>query len=252
MKLKDKVAIVTGAASGMGKAIAEDYAKEGAKVVVSDLNFAGAQEVAAVINATGAEAIAVQTNVASEEDVERLFEETKKAFGQLDILVNNAGIMDGVEPVGEISNERWERVMAVNLFGVMAAMRLAVNIFLEQGHGAIINNISIGGLYGGRAGAAYTASKHAVVGLTKNTAYMYAQKGIRCNAIAPGGIETNIGLTMTNLSELGFERQNLGVANNPRMGRSEEVSPLAVFLASDDASYVNGQIIVTDGGWTAY
>ncbi len=252
MKLRDKVAIVTGAASGMGKAIAEDYAKEGAKVVVSDLNFAGAQEVAAAINATGAQAIAVQTNVASEEDLEKLFKETKKAFGKLDILVNNAGIMDGIEPIGEISNERWEKVFAVNTFGVMVAMRLAVNIFLEQGHGVIINNISIGGLYGGRAGAAYTASKHAVVGLTKNTAYMYAQKNVRCNAIAPGGIETNIGSTMTDLSKFGFERQGLGIANNPRMGKSEEVSPLAVFLASDDASYINGQIIVTDGGWTAY
>lgn len=158
MRLQDKVAIVTGAASGMGKAIAEAYAREGAKVVVSDLNIEGAEEVAANLKANGAEAFAIKTNVSVEEEVEQLFEETKKNFGKLDILVNNAGIMDGMEPVGEISNERWEMLFAVNTTAVMKAMRLAVNLFLEQGHGTIVNNISAGGLYGGRAGAAYTAS----------------------------------------------------------------------------------------------
>ncbi|MCM3024664.1 SDR family oxidoreductase [Heyndrickxia ginsengihumi] len=252
MRLKDKVAIVTGAASGMGKAIAEGYAKEGAKVVVSDLNLEGAQAVAETIKASGAEAIAVQTNVASEEDVEQLFAETKKAFGKLDILVNNAGIMDGMEPVGEISNERWEKVFSVNTVAVMKSMRIAVNLFLEQGYGTIVNNISAGGLYGARAGAAYTASKHAVVGLTKNTAFMYANKNIRCNGIAPGGVNTNIGSTMTNMSEFGASRQALGMAINPRSGEPEEIANLAIFLASDEASFVNGQIIAADGGWTAY
>lgn len=252
MRLKDKVAIVTGAASGMGKAIAEEYAKEGAKVVVADYNFEGAQTVAEGIKQSGGEAIAVRCNVAEQADLESLFEETKKAFGKLDILVNNAGIMDGMEPVGEVTDERWERVFAVNTFGVMRAMRIAVNIFLEQGHGVIVNNISVGGLNGARAGAAYTASKHAVTGLTKNTGYMYAHSGIRCNGIAPGGVETNIGSTMTNISQFGMGRQQTGAATMPRSGKPEEIAKLAVFLGSDESSFINGQVIAADAGWTAY
>ncbi|QBP42738.1 SDR family oxidoreductase [Paenisporosarcina antarctica] len=252
MRLEGKVAIITGAASGMGKAIAEEYASEGAKVVVSDLNLEGANAVAEAINATGAEAFAIQTNVTSLDDLQHLFDETKKAFGKLDILVNNAGIMDGMEPVGDISDERWDLVFAVNTTAVMRAMRLAIPIFIKQGHGVIVNNISAGGLYGARAGAAYTASKHAVVGLTKNTAFMYADKNIRCNGIAPGAVITNIASSMTNINQLGASRQSLGMALNPRAGQPEEIAKLAIFLGSDEASFVNGQVVGIDGGWTAY
>lgn len=252
MRLEGKVAIVTGAASGMGKAIAEGYAKEGAKVVISDMNLEGATAVAEAIKASGAEAIAIQTNVTSEDDLQRLFDETKTAYGKLDILVNNAGIMDGMEPVGEISNDRWNMIFAVNTTAVMHAMRLATPIFLEQGHGVFINNISAGGLHGARAGAAYTASKHAVVGLTKNTAFMYADKNIRCNGIAPGAVMTNIASSMKNISETGIKRQQLGMAINPRVGEPEEIANLAIFLGSDEASFINGQVISADGGWTAY
>ncbi|WP_042473700.1 SDR family oxidoreductase [Bacillus ndiopicus] len=252
MKLQDKVAIVTGAASGMGLAIAESYAKEGAKVVVSDLNLAGAEEVVAKIKAVGGEAFAINTDVTSEEDLQRLFDKTLEAYGKLDILVNNAGIMDGMEPVGEIENERWAKVFAVNTTSVMQAMRLATDIFLKQGHGVIVNNISAGGLYGARAGAAYTASKHAVVGLTKNTAFMYADQNIRCNGIAPGGVATNIASSMTSISQTGMQRQQLGMAINPRIGQPTEIAALAVFLGSNDASFINGQVIAADGGWTAY
>jgi len=252
MRLEGKVAIVTGAASGMGKAIAESYAKEGAIVIVSDLQFEGAQTVADAIKSTGAEAGAIQTNVTSEKDVQQLFDETKKAYGKVDILVNNAGIMDGMEPVGETSDERWEKVFAVNTTAVMKAMRIAVNLFIEQGHGTIVNNISAGGLYGARAGAAYTASKHAVVGLTKNTAFMYADKNIRCNGIAPGAVKTNISSSMSNVSQFGAGRQSLGMAINPRVVEPEEIAALALFLGSDESSFVNGQVIAVDGGWTAY
>lgn len=249
MRLSGKVAIVTGAASGMGKAIAELYAKEGARVVVSDMNLDGAQ---AVVEAISGEAFAIQTDVTSEEALQQLFDETVKTFGQVDILVNNAGIMDGMEPVGEISDERWEKIFAVNTVSVMKSMRIAVDLFTKQGHGVIVNNISAGGLYGARAGAAYTASKHAVVGLTKNTAFMYADQNIRCNGIAPGAVATNIGSTMTNMSQAGFGRQQLGMAINPRVGQPEEIAQLALFLGSDESSFINGQVVTIDGGWTAY
>lgn len=252
MKLENKVAIVTGAASGMGKAIAELYAKEGAKVVVSDYNFEGAKVVAEAITAAGGTAIANAANVADLADIERMFKETTDAFGKLDILVNNAGIMDGMEPVGEISDEKWDRVFAVNTTGVMRAMRIATNLFLEQGHGVIVNNISAGGLRGARAGAAYTASKHAVTGLTKNTAYMYAASGIRCNGIAPGGVMTNIQSSMSNISEFGYGRQSTGQGTMPRAGQPEEIAELALFLGSDASSFVNGQVIAADAGWLAY
>lgn len=249
MRLSGKVAIVTGAASGMGKAIAELYAKEGARVVVSDMNLDGAQ---AVVESISGEAFAIQTDVTSEEALQQLFDETVKTFGQVDILVNNAGIMDGMEPVGEISNERWEKIFAVNTVSVMKSMRIAVDLFTKQGHGVIVNNISAGGLYGARAGAAYTASKHAVVGLTKNTAFMYADQNIRCNGIAPGAVATNIGSTMTNMSQAGFGRQQLGMVINPRVGQPEEIAQLALFLGSDESSFINGQVVAIDGGWTAY
>ncbi|RHB49275.1 SDR family oxidoreductase [Exiguobacterium sp. AM39-5BH] len=249
MRLSGKVAIVTGAASGMGKAIAELYAKEGARVVVSDMNLDGAQ---AVVEGISGEAFAIQTDVTSEEALQQLFDETVKTFGQVDILVNNAGIMDGMEPVGEISNDRWEKIFAVNTVSVMKSMRIAVDLFTKQGHGVIVNNISAGGLYGARAGAAYTASKHAVVGLTKNTAFMYADQNIRCNGIAPGAVATNIGSTMTNMSQAGFGRQQLGMAINPRIGQPEEIAQLALFLGSDESSFINGQVVAIDGGWTAY
>ena len=224
MRLDGKVAIITGDASGMGKAIAELYAKEGAKVVVSDYNEEGAKAVADAIKANGGEAIANRANVADTADIERMFEETKTAFGKLDILVNNAGIMDGMEPVGEITDEKWDRVFSVNTRGVMQSMRIATNIFLEQGHGVIVNNISAGGLRGARAGAAYTASKHAVAGLTANTGYMYAQSGIRCNGIAPGGVMTNIQSSMTSVSEFGAGRQGTGLGTMPRAGQPEEIA----------------------------
>ena len=253
-KLQGKIAIVTGAAPGMGKAIAELYAKEGAKVVVSDYNFEGAQAVVEGIKAAGGEAIANRANVAELADIEAMIEAATSTYGKLDILVNNAGIMDGMEPVGEITDEKWDRIFAVNTRGVMQAMRIAVNLFLEQGHGVIVNNISAGGLYGARAGAAYVASKHAVTGLTKNTGFMYANSGIRCNGIAPGGVMTNIGASMAagGVSQFGYGRQQTGQGAMPRTGQPEEIAQLALFLGSDDSSFTNGQVIAADAGWTAY
>ncbi|WP_100011587.1 SDR family oxidoreductase [Lentibacillus sediminis] len=251
MKLRDKVAVVTGAASGMGKAIAELYAKEGAKVIIADLNMEGAEAAAKEISQNGQEAKAVQVNVAKQEDIDNMIETTVSEYGTLDILVNNAGIMDGFEPVGEISDESWDLLFDVNTKGVMRAMRKAMPIFLEKGKGVIVNTASTGGLNGAHAGATYGATKHAVVGLTKNTGYMYAEKGIRCNAIAPGGVETNIGSSMKNVSEFGMSRTKAAQQVMPRTGKPEEIAQLALFLASDESSFINGTVVTADGGWTA-
>ncbi|MEK3724763.1 SDR family oxidoreductase [Paenibacillus sp. FSL H8-0034] len=252
MKLKDKVAIVTGAASGMGKQIAVLYAKEGAKVVVSDLNLDGAHATVAEIQSNGGVALAIKTNVALEEDIQQLIDTTVRTYGTVDILVNNAGIMDNFEPAADIEDSNWERIFAINTTSVMRSTRKVIPIFLEKQQGVIINVASAGGLYGARAGAAYTASKHAVVGFTKNTGFMYAEKGIRCNAIAPGGVETNIGSSMTKINQFGASRQQLGMAINPRTGKPEEIAKVALFLASDDSSFVNGTVITADAGWSAY
>ncbi|KQL52633.1 3-ketoacyl-ACP reductase [Heyndrickxia shackletonii] len=251
MKLENKVAVVTGAASGMGKAIAELYAKEGAKVIVADLNAEGAKAVADGITNNGGVALAIQANVAKLEDIENMIDTAVKEYGTLDILVNNAGIMDGFEPVGDINDERWDLIFDINTKGVMRAMRKAIPIFLEKGNGVIVNIASTGGLNGAHAGAAYGASKHAVVGLTKNTGYMYANKGIRCNAIAPGGVETNIAASMKNINEFGFDRTKAVQGVMPRTGKPEEIAKVALFLASDESSFVNGTVVLADAGWTA-
>ena len=251
MKLQSKTAVVTGAASGMGKAIAERFAAEGAKVIVADVNKQGAEEVAESITSNGGTAQAVETNVTKIEDIKNMIDTAVNVYGTLDILVNNAGIMDGMEAAGDISDEKWDLLFDINTKSVMRAIRYALPIFLEKEKGVIINTASTGGLNGGHAGAAYTASKHAVVGLTKNTGFMYADKGIRCNAIAPGAVQTNIGSTMKEMSEFGSSRTQKTQSLIPRVGQADEIASAALFLASDDAGFINGTVLTADGGWTA-
>ncbi|GIP16041.1 3-ketoacyl-ACP reductase [Paenibacillus montaniterrae] len=252
MKLSGKVAIVTGAASGMGKAIAELFAVEGAKVIVSDLRQEQASQVVETIEQQGGTALAVQANVASEEDVQQLFESAVSAYGTVDILINNAGIMDNFVPAADLTDELWEKVFAVNTTGPMRTTRKALSIFVPKQSGVIVNIASAGGLFGSRSGAAYTASKHAVIGLTKNVGYQYASLGIRCNAIAPGGVNTNISASMTAPNPFGAEKAMAGMGLNPRLGEPEEIAKVALFLASEDSSFVNGTTITADAGWTAY
>ncbi|MGN8646459.1 SDR family oxidoreductase [Gracilibacillus sp. HCP3S3_G5_1] len=251
MKLKDKVAVITGAASGMGKAIAQQFAGEGAAVVLADLNADGIKNLAEELTNSGGKAKAVEVNIANADDIDRMIDTAVNEFGTLDILVNNAGIMDGFEPVGEVDDDRWDLIFDVNTKGVMRAMRKAIPVFLEKGKGNIINTASSGGLNGAHAGATYTASKHAVIGLTKNTAHMYAQKGIRCNAIAPGAVQTNIQGSMKNISEFGMERTKLAQSLIPNIGTSEDIANIALFLASEESKFVNGTTITADGGWTS-
>lgn len=250
--LNDKVAVVTGAASGMGKAIAKLYAQEGARVVVADYNFEGAETVVKEITEAKGEAIPMSVNVTDAQAINKMIDDTLSEYGELDILVNNAGIMDGFEPVGEVKDEDWDRIFDVNTKGVMRAMRKAVNYWVENDkHGVIVNTISTGGINGAHAGVAYGASKHAVVALTKNSAFMYAKNNIRINGIAPGAIETNISSSMKGMSEFGMSRLGQVHALSPRTGQPEEIAAAALFLASEDASFVNGDILTVDGGWTS-
>jgi len=193
-------------------------------------------------------------NMAKEEDIENMIKVAVSNYGTVDILVNNAGIMDNFQPIGEVENSMWEKVMKVNVEGPFKAMRSALKIFLAKGKGNIINICSIGGLKGGAAGAAYTTSKHALIGLTKNTGYMYSKSGIRCNGIAPGAVNTRIGETidMTKITPLVSDRIMAGMVLNPRTGEPSEIANIALFLASDESSFVNAGILVADGGWSAY
>lgn len=253
-KLENKVAIVTGAGAGMGKAIAMLFAAEGSKVVAADINQSRLDELKNEIQKKGGVVTTLIANMAKEEDIDNMLKVATTTYGTLDILVNNAGVMDNFQPVGDVENSTWERVMKINLEGPFKAMRGALKIFLAKGSGNIINICSIGGLKGGVAGAAYTSSKYALVGLTKNTGYMYSKSGIRCNAIAPGAVKTSIAETidMSKVTPLVNDRIMSGIALNPRTGEPIEVANAALFLASDDSSFVNAEIFVVDGGWSAY
>lgn len=250
-KLENKTAIVTGAASGMGKAIAILFAQEGAKVALADLVQADIELVLEEIRKKGGTAIGIACDVSEEESIKHLVETTISELGGLDILVNNAGIMDNFIPLDRLGDGVWEKVIAVNVNGPFYASRLAVRHMLTKGKGVIVNIASIGGLFGSRAGLAYTASKHALVGMTKNIGFMYAKKGIRCNAIAPGGVNTNIMKNAQPDAE-GAVLCSSGIGSNPRMGEPVEIAKTALFLASDDSSFITGTVITADGGWTAY
>lgn len=252
MKLQGKVAVVTGAGSGMGKEIAKLFAKQGAKVVAADINMESLQAVVNEITESGGIALAIEGNIAKQSDVENVIDTAVKEYGDLDVLINNAGIMDNFVSAANLTDELWDKIISVNLTGTMRMTRKALSVFVPKEKGVIVNIASVAGLYGSRAGAAYTASKHAIIGLTRNIGFQYAKVGIRCNAIAPGGVNTNIGQSMSMPEQFGLDAAMAGVGSNPRSGEPEEIATIALFLASDDASFVNGNIITADAGWTAY
>lgn len=253
MRLQGKVAVVTGAGSGMGRAMAEVFAEQGAKVVVGEWNEASMNDVVAAIRNAGGDAIGVRVNVAVQAEAEALIDTAVKQYGRIDILVNNAGVMDNSHGVGELPDEMWKRVMSINVDGPMYLSRKAVQAMLPQGSGSIINIASAAAFGGGPAGAAYVTSKHAVVGLTKSTAWMYCQKGIRCNAICPGGVETNItqSIDMSKMDPFGAARNMAFNSIVPGMLKPRDIAELALFLASDESRLINGAIIPADAGWRA-
>ncbi|MCB0199447.1 MAG: SDR family oxidoreductase [Anaerolineae bacterium] len=253
MRLQGKVAVITGAASGMGLAMATRFTAEGAKVVAGDWNGERLGEAVKNIEASGGTIVGAQGNIAEQETAEALIELAINTYGGLDILCNNAGIMDYMQGVGELANDVWRRVLSVNLDGPMFATRRAVQYMLDHGGGSIVNTASTAGLHGGAAGAAYTVSKHGLIGLTRSTAWMYAKRGIRCNAICPGGTITNIAESMPQdrLDPTGAQRAGEFAALIPTYMEASDIASLALFLASNESHKINGAIIPADGGWDA-
>lgn len=251
MRLLNKVALITGAGSGIGEAMAKMFSKEGAQIIASDIDAAALDRVVMEINQKGGTAIGIKADISKTDEVDYLVDSGVKAFGKLDILVNNAGIMDNFVPVADLDEGLWDKALGVNLKGPFLTSRAALKVMLSQKQGVIINVASVGGLFGVRGGAAYVTSKHGVIGLTKNIAAVYHDQGIRCVAIAPGGVKTNIGKTIDNPHPLGLEKLNSGLGPAP-MGEPEQIAAVAAFLASDEASFVNGSVVVADGGWTSY
>ncbi len=253
LRLQGKVVVITGAGSGMGLAMARRFAAEGARIAAGDWNPARLDEAVAGIRASGGTIVGAEGNIADRATAEGLVDLAVSTHGTIDVLVNNAGVMDYMQGVGELSDDIWRRVQSINLDGPMFTMRRAVQHMLKQGGGSIVNIASTAAIEGGAAGAAYTAAKHALVGLTRNTAWMYAGQGIRCNAICPGGTKTNIGETMPQdrLDPSGAARAGAYAALIPAFLDPEDIAALALFLASDESRRINGAIITADAGWTA-
>ena len=221
-------------------------------MVIVDLLPDRVNQVVAEVKAAGGKATGMVMDLSVGTEVDRMVDETLKSSGRVDILHNNAGIMDGVRPVAETPDEVWEKVMAININAPFRASRRVIPSMLKQGGGVIINTASVAGFFGGIAGAAYTVSKHALVGLTRNIAAFYGTKGIRCNAMVLGAVNTNIGVGSGQPSAIGMEQLNKVAAMIPRMAEPAEIAELALFLASARSTYVNGSCIVIDGGWTVF
>jgi NAD(P)-dependent dehydrogenase (short-subunit alcohol dehydrogenase family) len=251
MKLTGKIAVVTGGASGIGRAISLAFAQEGAKIVVADINTDGGKETVGLMQALKSDSIFVETDVSETGPVKNLIDKTIKHFGKLDIIVNNAGI-EIFNRLADTDEQAWDRVIAINLRGVFLGTKYAVPKMLENGGGVIINMASVAGIMGAGGLSAYNAAKGGVVLLTKNTAMDYGSRNIRANCICPGFIRTPMVEAVMSLPGSGEVKGYLQSLIPPgRFGKPEEVAACAVFLASDDASYVNGHALVVDGGMSA-
>jgi NAD(P)-dependent dehydrogenase (short-subunit alcohol dehydrogenase family) len=238
-----KVAIVTGAASGIGRCTALMYARTGARVVVSDTNEVGAAETVRLIREAGGEAVAVRTDVSDPEACRTMVTRSVETFGRLDYACNNAGIGGEQAPIADMSVDAWNQVIAVNLSSVFYSMKYEIPAMLRAGGGAIVNMASILGVVGFAGAAAYVAAKHGMLGLTKNAALEYATQGIRVNAVGPAFIRTPL--------IAGMEDAVLPLHPIGRLGTPEEVADLVVFLSSGRASFITGAYYPIDGGYLA-
>ena len=246
-QFKNKVALVTGGASGIGEACALTFAQGGAKVAIVDLNDELGEKTAAAARQAGADAVYLRVDVSDPAAVEKMVADTVKAFGRLDIAVNNAGIGGETNPTGAYSIEGWRKVIDINLNGVFYCMRHEIPQMLKQGSGVIVNMTSILGTVGFANSAAYVAAKHGILGLTKTAALEYAKQGIRINSVGPGFIKTPL---LDSLDEQ--TRAYLsGLHAMGRMGEAQEVADLVAYLCSDQASFLTGGYYLVDGGYTA-
>ena len=245
--MKDKVVIITGAASGIGEAAALLFGKEGAKVVVSDINTQTGEEVVKRVQKAGGTASFFKADVASAAENKALVDHAVKTYGKLDIAVNNAGIGGEANKIAEMSLEGWHRVIDINMHSVFYGMKYQIEAMLKHGHGSIVNIASILGSVGFEGSAGYVAAKHAVIGMTKTAAMEYSSQGIRINAVGPGFIDTPL------LDQLDDEIKKHLVSLHPigRLGRSNEVAELILWLGSDKASFATGSYYPIDGGYLA-
>jgi NAD(P)-dependent dehydrogenase (short-subunit alcohol dehydrogenase family) len=248
--LQDKVALVTGGASGIGRATCEAFAREGARVVVSDLDTEGGEAVARSITEAGGEALFHRADVSVEDDVQALVGAAVERFGRLDCALNNAGISGAGGPLQQISLDAFRRTLEVNLVGTFLCMKYEIQAMLERGSGAIVNTASGAGVIATPALSPYSASKHAILGLTKTAAVENARTGIRINAVLPGSTDTPmLRATMGDNPEI--EKLVLRSQPGGRLGRPEEIAEAVVWLCSDRASFVTGDSMLVDGGAVA-
>lgn len=249
-ELKDKVALITGAATGIGRSTAQLFAREGARLVLADLNVDSGEALASELRAAGHDALFVKTNVGNAEDCERMVAAAIDRFGGLDAAFNNAGISDGPVPPGTIDYplELWDRIIAVNLSGVFYCMKYEIRAMLETvGRGAIVNTSSLAGQVAFAGIPGYVASKHGVHGLTRTVAVEYGAKGIRCNSVAPGFIRTP--MTQPIVGTQQFQETVPVAVPMGRIAEPDEVAEAALWLCSDRSSYVNGVFLAVDGGY---
>lgn len=249
--LENKVALVTGASSGIGRASAMAFAREGGKVVVADVVVEGGEETVRIIQDSGGEAVFVRADVSAANEVEALVDRTVEIYGRLDCAHNNAGIEGAVATTHEYLEDAWDSVMSINLKGVWLCMRYEIPQMLRQGGGSIVNTASVAGLVGVRGQPAYVASKHGVNGLTKTAALENARSGIRVNSVCPGAIRTPMIERFVALSPDFDEEKMVEMEPVGRMGTPEEIAAAVVWLSSDAASFVTGHNMAVDGGWMA-
>ncbi len=249
LSFENKVALVTGAASGLGLATAKAFAEAGAAVALADWNGQAARSAAESLTARGHQALAIQCDVADDAQVEAMVEQTVATFGRLDAAYNNAGVQNVLADAADATREDFDRVMAINLRGVWSSMKFELRHMRKQGSGAIVNCSSIGGLVGGARRGTYQAAKHGVLGLTKSAAIEYASQGIRINAVCPGIIDTPMvaGMLTTQADALGEMLKEVPIG---RLGRAEEIANAVLWLCSPAASFVIGHALAVDGGFT--